>query len=176
VDGSDLRVKHQQLKALSLHEITKKTFSPSPDLHIGTEGEFTGWWTWPHDNFETHSGPFWHRIEEDGSIRCAFRVEKKHINGSGNVHGGCFMTFADYCLYAIASPLVEGRCVTTNFACEFLDAGREGDLVVGTGEVTRAGGSLIFLRGELKTGERTLFTFSGTIKRVKRKAGLPANA
>ena len=176
MDGWDLRAKYQQLKALPLHEITKTAFSPGPDQHIGTEGEFAGWWTWPRDNFETHNGPFWHRVEEDGSIRCAFRVEKKHLNGSGNVHGGCFMAFADYCLYAIASPLLEGRGVTTHFACEFLDAGREGDLVAGTGEVTRGGGSLIFLRGQLKTGERTLFTFSGTIKRVKRRAQLPADA
>jgi hypothetical protein len=29
---------------------------------------------------------------------------------------------------------------------------------------------MIFMRGLLKSGERSLFTFSGTIKRVKRKA------
>ncbi len=28
---------------------------------------------------------------------------------------------------------------------------------------------MIFLRGVLKSGERPLFTFSGTIKRVKRR-------
>ncbi len=60
--------------------------------------------------------------------------------------------------------------MTVSFACEFLDAAREGELVEATGEITRAGGSLIFLRGLLKSGERSLFTFSGTIKRVKRKA------
>ena len=32
-----------------------------------------------------------------------------------------------------------------------------------------AGGSLIFLRGTLKAGGRTLFTYSGTIKRIKSK-------
>ena len=46
---------------------------------------------------------------------------------------------------------------------------REGELVECDGEVTRAGGSLIFLRGTLRSGERRLFTFSGTIKRVKWK-------
>jgi hypothetical protein len=35
------------------------------------------------------------------------------------------------------------------------------------GEIMRAGGSMIFMRGLLKSGERALFTFSGTIKRVK---------
>ena len=59
--------------------------------------------------------------------------------------------------------------MTVGFACEFLDAAREGELIEGTGEITRAGGSLIFLRGQLTSGERMLFTFSGTIKRVKRK-------
>ena len=33
----------------------------------------------------------------------------------------------------------------------------------------RAGGSMIFLRGVLRSGERSLFTFSGTIKRVKQQ-------
>src|SRR5277367_2480591 len=43
----------------------------------------------------THNGPFWHRMDDDGQIHCAFRVEKKHLNGMRNVHGGAFMAFAD---------------------------------------------------------------------------------
>jgi acyl-coenzyme A thioesterase PaaI-like protein len=66
--------------------------------------------------------------------------------------------------------------VTVSFACEFLDAAREGELVEGRGEITRAGGSLIFLRGTLKSGERTLFTYSGTIKRVRSKPRTDAGA
>jgi acyl-coenzyme A thioesterase PaaI-like protein len=79
------------------------------------------------------------------------------------------MAFADYCLFAIAAPVLDGPGVTVSFACEFLDAAREGELVEGTGEITRAGGSMIFLRGMLTSGERKLFSFSGTIKRVKRR-------
>ncbi|MGY8710154.1 PaaI family thioesterase [Bradyrhizobium sp. 18BD] len=152
-----------------MHELTKTPPPHRPDLHIATEGEFTGWQTWIRDSFENHIGPFWHRFEADGRVRCAFRVEKKHLNGSQNVHGGCFMAFADYCLFAIGRHALQGKGVTVNFACEFLDAGHEGELIECTGEVTRAGGSLIFLRGEMTAGERRLFTFSGTIKRVKRK-------
>ena len=76
--------------------------------------------------------------------------------------------FADYCLAAIAAAK-SGPGVTVGFGCEFLDAAREGELIECDGEVTRAGGSLIFLRGTLRSGERKLFTFSGTIKRVKGK-------
>ena len=49
----------------------------------------------------------------------------------------------------------------------FLDAAHEGGLIEGSGEITRASGSLIFLRGMLTCGERMLFAFSGTITRVK---------
>ncbi|MDF3810200.1 MULTISPECIES: PaaI family thioesterase [Rhodopseudomonas] len=136
---------------------------------IATEGEFAGWRTWSRDTFESNNGPFWHRVEADGSVRCAFRVEKKHLNGMRNVHGGCFMTFADYCLFAFAAHELQAPAVTVAFGCEFLDAAQEGELIEATGEITRAGGSLIFIRGMLKSAERPLFTFSGTIKRVKKK-------
>ena len=115
-------------------------------------------------------------MDENGQVQCAFRVEKKHLNGMRNVHGGCFMSFADYCLFAIASSVLQGPGVTVSFSCDFLDAAREGELVEGTGEITRAGGSLIFLRGLLKSGERPLFTYSGTIKRVKWKLPPAAGA
>ena len=152
-----------------MNELAKSAFLNRPDLHIGTEGEFAGWRTWSRDAFETNNGPFWHRMEDDGTIRCAFRVEKKHLNGAGNVHGGCFMSFADYCLFATAAPLLEGPGVTLSFACEFLAAAREGALIEGRAEITRAGNSIIFLRGMLTSAERPVFSFSGSIKRVARK-------
>ena len=152
-----------------MNELTKTAFPPTPGIHVQTEGEFAGWRTWTRDNFETHNGPFWHRIDENGEVQCVFRVEKKHLNGSGNVHGGAFMSFADYCLFAMAASVLQASGVTVSFACEFIDAAREGELVEGRGEITRAGGSLIFLRGTLKAGGRTLFTYSGTIKRIKSK-------
>jgi uncharacterized protein (TIGR00369 family) len=131
-----------------------------------TTGEFAGWWTWTRDNYEVHNGPFWHR-EENGAVRCVFRVEQKHINGGGAVHGGCLMTFADYCLFAIANTVLEeGRGVTLSFATEFIDAVYKDELVEGTGEVVRAGRSIIFMRGTLKAGGRPVLSFSGTVKRV----------
>jgi uncharacterized protein (TIGR00369 family) len=131
-----------------------------------TSGEFAGWWTWTRDLYETHNGPFWHRME-DGKVRCAFRLEQKHMNGGGNVHGGCLMTFADYCLFAISHQVLDdGRGVTLSFSSEFIDAASKGDLVEGTGEVIRAGRSIVFLRGLLTTSGRPLLTFSGTVKRI----------
>ncbi|MBR0826760.1 PaaI family thioesterase [Bradyrhizobium manausense] len=159
-----------------MNQLAKTAFDLRPGVHVETEGEFQGWRTWKRDHFENLAGPFYHRMDENGRITCAFRVAKKHLNGSGNVHGGCFMTFADYCLFALAALELQGPAVTVSFSSEFLDAAREGELVECTGEVTRAGGSLIFVRGMLTSGDRALFTFSGTIKRVKRKAPPEASA
>ncbi len=159
-----------------MNDLSKTAFLNRPDLHVETSGEFKGWRTWSRDNFESHNGPFWHRMDDRGRVQCAFRVENKHLNGMRNVHGGAFMAFADYCLFAMASSVLQGPGVTVSFACEFLDAAREGELIECDGEITRAGGSLIFLRGTLKSGDRALFTFSGTIKRVKRKTPPTAGA
>lgn len=143
----------------------------APPRHDGavqaTSGEFAGWWTWTRDNFEVHNGPFWHR-EEDGKIRCACRLEKKHLNGSGAVHGGCLMAFADYCLFAIGNKvLADGRGFTLSVTSDFIDAAYEGELIEGHGEVVRAGRSILFLRGTLTSAGRPVLTFSGTIKRIK---------
>lgn len=77
------------------------------------------------------------------------------------------MAFVDYCVFAIANPVLNGSGVTVSLSGEFLGAAREGERIEAIGEVTHAGGSLIFVRGELKSEDRRLFTFSGTIKRTR---------
>lgn len=135
-----------------------------------TEGDWAGWYFWGDgDPFEAQSGPFFFR-EVDGKIRCAFRAESKHMNGGGFMHGGCMMTFADYALFAIAwEHLKDSPAVTVSFNSEFVSAGKVGDLVEATGEVVRAGGSLVFVRGELSVGGRVLMPFSGVIKKVAKR-------
>src|SRR5258706_5431577 len=105
-------------------------------------------------------------MDDQGRIHCAFRVENKHLNGLRNVHGGCFMAFADYCLFSMATPVLQGPGVTVSFACEFLDSAREGELVEATGEIMRAGGLMIFLRGVLRSGETSPVTIFRTIHPV----------
>lgn len=150
-----------------LESISKPALLERHGLKESTEGEFEGWHTSTSDSFLDYAGPFWHRVEADGTIRCAFRVQKKHLNCAGNVHGGCLMSFADYCLFAISGQLLNG--VTVSLSGEFLDTARESELIEATGKVTRTGGSLTFVRGQLKSGGRLLFTFSGLIKCPKRK-------
>ena len=136
------------------------------------EGEFVGWSRFSDgENFDNVAGPFYWRRDGDGAIRCAFRAERKHMNAGGRMHGGCLMTFADMALFAVARhELGAFRAVTVSLDNQFLDAGHVGELIEATGEVTRAGGSLIFARGQIFSGARTLLTFSGVIKKIRPKA------
>ncbi|MFZ5669201.1 MAG: PaaI family thioesterase [Pseudomonadota bacterium] len=134
-----------------------------------TEGEWAGWLYWgDHDPFESQSGPYYFRKEADGAYRCAFRAEKKHMNGGGFMHGGCMMTFADYALFSIAyEELRDHHAVTVSLNGEFVGPAHEGDLVECTGEVVKAGKSMIFVRGLIFTGDAPMMTFSGVIKKVR---------
>ena len=70
-------------------------------------------------------------MDENGQVQCAFPVEKKHLNGLGQRPWRLLHVFVDYCLFAMASSLLQASGVTVSFACEFLDAAREGELVEG---------------------------------------------
>ena len=134
-----------------------------------TEGEWAGWQCYPGgDPFEDLAGPFYYRIGDDGRPICAFRAEHKHMNGGGFMHGGCMMTFADYSLFSISwAHLKDVRAVTVSLNGEFLGPAKAGDLVESTGEVTKAGGSLLFVRGLVSTGGSPMLNFSGVIKKIR---------
>jgi acyl-coenzyme A thioesterase PaaI-like protein len=57
--------------------------------------------------------------------------------------------------------------VTVSLNGEFVGPANVGDLVEATGEVVRAGGSLVFMRGLISTGGRPMMTFSGVVKKTK---------
>ncbi|MDO1558173.1 PaaI family thioesterase [Brevundimonas sp. 2R-24] len=142
-----------------------------PGIVVETEGEFAGWRRFDTtDTFDALIGPFYFKQMEDGSTRGAFRAQQKHMNMGGRMHGGCLMTFADIALFQIAYQEMEGmRGVTVQLDSTFVDAGRVGDLIEASGQVVRAGGSLIFARGQITCEDRTLLTFSGIIKKFRPK-------
>jgi uncharacterized protein (TIGR00369 family) len=137
-------------------------------LQTVTEGPWAGWSWYPGgDPFEDHAGPFYFRRDADGRARCAFRAEKKHLNGGGFLHGGCVMTFADFALFVIAREAIDGsRTVTATFNGEFVGTAHEGDLVECTGEVVKAGRSMVFVRGLIESGGEPVMSFSAVLKKT----------
>lgn len=147
--------------------------TPGPSrLVLQQDGAWAGWYHWePVDDFEEHAGPFYCRPEGDGPdapLVCGFLPEAKNRNGGGNVHGGALMTFADYALFTLGGGLAANlHGVTATMNCEFIGAAQAGRMLTARGEVIRAGGSLVFIRGLIDDDGRAVLAFSGTVKRLK---------
>jgi uncharacterized protein (TIGR00369 family) len=132
-----------------------------------SEGEFAGWMYWPSDNWESNGGPFYFRKDEDGTPRCAFRAQAKHMNGQGHMHGGALMTFADFSMWGIGADAMGGEAtVTVTMAFEFLSAVQKGDLVEAAGEVVKSGRRMIFLRGIVTANGKPVLNYSGSVMRM----------
>jgi uncharacterized protein (TIGR00369 family) len=134
-----------------------------------TEGPFAGWTTWSNgaDPYESAIGPFCFRVADDGSAQCAFEPQPRHLNGGGTIHGGALMSFADFALFAIAHNALRGaHAVTLTCNSEFVSAGKLGEHVEARGEVLRETRSLVFVRGLVTQGSRSLLAFSGTLKKI----------
>jgi acyl-coenzyme A thioesterase PaaI-like protein len=132
-------------------------------------GPWAGWKTWPQDTFETGTGPFYARKDEQGRVICRFIAEPRHMNGGGFMHGGCFLTFADFACFAIAEEHTQVPTVSVNLSGDFLAAGNVGDMMEATGEVTRAGGRLIYVRGLVTANGTPALSFTSVLTKVKRR-------
>ena len=123
---------------------------------------------WPGDPAEDRIGPFLFRADGEGRVSTAFRAQPHHCNTYGGVHGGVLMTFVDYTLCLAAMQAETDVVVTVSANCDFTDGARDGELLLGEGEVVRAGGSLVFTRAVLRAGDRVVMVASGVIKRVRK--------
>lgn len=129
-----------------------------------------GYYLWEDDDpYENLIGPFYLKPKDDGTYKSAFCSEERHCNASGAIHGGLLMSFADYALFAIAKDKLDGQCVTVGFNAEFVSAGYAGEMIEAHGDIIRSTRSMLFVRGQIITGDRVIITFSGILKRVKSK-------
>lgn len=133
------------------------------------DGEFKGWYLSPvRDNYVNLIGPFYYRPDETGTLQVALKVEPRHLNGGGIMHGGCLLSLADTALFVFAmDELKSSGGVTMQIDAQFLSPANTGDIVIASGEVLRAGQSTIFGRGQIRTSDRLIMAFSGVIKRAR---------
>jgi len=140
-----------------------------------TEGEWAGWSYYPGgDPYEDLAGPFYFKVGDDGVPVCAFRAERKHMNGGMFMHGGCVMTFADFSLFVIARDAIAGSStVTATFNCELVGSAGIGELVECRGDVVKAGRSMIFVRGIISNasqGGAPIASFSSVLKKTTKRS------
>jgi uncharacterized protein (TIGR00369 family) len=126
----------------------------------------------PVDPYETTTGLFYEPVDHGGDPRVVLLVDERHCNSSGVTHGGLLMTMADLTLCAAAREGLPGeRAITVSFDSHFISSGELGDFLVARARVTRRGGTLVFVQGEITVGDRVLLTCNAVTRRVKRDRG-----
>ena len=116
------------------------------------------------DPFEISLGP----VFETGSRaarRFLLRVDERHVNMRGVLHGGMLMTFADLALGQAAWDFTgHANVVTLSMQSQFLKTARTGDAVEVAPQLLRRTRSLLFLRGDFEVGGELIYTASSIWK------------
>lgn len=139
--------------------------APSPAF----DPRAAGWKPLPAEGYPALVGPFWGRREPGEAARRAWRygfiAEPRHTNLGGVVHGGMLMSFADDVL-GITVWEAAGRrpCTTVQLNTQFVSPARIGEFVEGRAEVLRATRTVVFVRGTLQVGDRTVAAADGVWK------------
>ena len=115
----------------------------------------------PGGQFDDIVGPLY--MHRDGSgTSYGFRVEARHGNLRGNLHGGMLMTLADRILGLTVEEAIGHLPVATiSLTNEFVAAANVGDWLVGRAEIIRRTRSLAFVRGVIRRGENVVLNSSG---------------
>ena len=116
------------------------------------------------DPFEIFVGP----VFEKG-VPCAktyaMRLDSRHMNRRGVLHGGMFMTFADLTLgQAVWDATNKAPVVTLNMQMHFLKPAVEGDILLVKPELVRRTRALVFMRGDFTVEGETVFAVQSVWK------------
>ena len=129
----------------------------------------SGWTLMDNDKLPAGAGIPW-RTPRGNSWRYGLLTRPDHANPAGAVHGGVLALFADHVLGCYVEAAANGAPnVTIQLNTHFLAAVEPGSFLELAGEVTRATGSLVFVRGIITVGERDVAAVDG-IWRVFRGA------
>ena len=79
-------------------------------------------------------GPVYERPEDDGMFVRALRVEDKHTNLGGVVHGGVLMSFADVILGTVSYRHAGRPGMSVRLVSDFVSPARVGDWLEGRGD------------------------------------------
>ena len=120
----------------------------------------------PAVGFSMLSGPYFEKPGEGVPFVRGFRVEERHLNPEGVVHGGVMTSFADCMLYrAIGDELTHDVLFATiSLTTHFLAAGKRGGWIEGRGRIVRRTRSVVFAEGTISDEERPLMTAMGVWK------------
>lgn len=121
-----------------------------------------GWERLPATHFNDLSGPYYGKIDDQGRI-VGLISEERHSNGHLNVlHGGVLMTFADVALGCACGDVLDVPMITTiQLQYNFTASAKIGSFITCRPELIRKTSTMIFVRGLVMAGDRTLGSADG---------------
>lgn len=126
-----------------------------------------GWRDLTSSGFTGMTGPFWMRGEGD-ELEVGLLIEDRHCNSHmGTLHGGVVMTFADIGLGSGVAQLMHEKktgFVTLSLQTQFVSVARVGEFISCRPEIVRQARDVIFIRGLIKTGDKTIASAEGIWK------------
>ena len=120
-----------------------------------------GWTAMDDDPMPGKIGSSWRKRQGDKWIY-GLQTEPEHANRAGAVHGGILVAFADHTLGCYVEAAADGAPnITIQLNTHFLSAVEPGEFLELRGEVTRATGSMVFVRGIIAAGQRDVLAVDG---------------
>ena len=129
--------------------------------------------------FNKNVGPYYCKPRE-GQLVIGLRVEEKHCNSVGKLHGAMFAAIADIALgHNIALALTQGAgdrvapksagiprapIATVSLSTDFVGSAEQGDWVEVAVDVQRAGRTLAFANAYLMVGKARIGRASGVFR------------
>lgn len=118
--------------------------------------------------FVAVNGPLYMRKLDGGGVQLGFRVEPRHCNPMGILHGGMMATFCDMLLPISAhdqSPELARRFLPTiQLQVDYLGPSPLGTWVQGEGQLLRSTRSLVFMQGLVTADDASVARVSGIFK------------
>lgn len=125
-----------------------------------------GWRERTSQGFSALIGPIWSRREESVWAYGVLTGDQ-HANPMGLVHGGLIATLMDQTVSIAAwEALSREPCVTVQLDMHCLAAARPGQFLGARARVLRATKSLVFVQGEISSGETLISSGQAVMKRV----------
>lgn len=107
----------------------------------------------------------------DDRLQLGLVLAEAHCNSRGLVHGGLIAALADNAMGLSCAFQVQqsGRdpskgLVTISLNTDYLGAGKQGEWLEIDPEVSKAGGSICFVRSKIRANDRLIATASATFK------------
>ncbi|MGB3211400.1 MAG: PaaI family thioesterase [Desulforhopalus sp.] len=113
-----------------------------------------------------HNGGLEFRKVSESEYQFRTEVKDIHLNPGGITHGGFIMSLMDSgmgtAVYRVLGA--KERAATISFDVKFISPSTTGDTLAGTARVLRKTRSLVFMQGEVRSGDKLVATAEGIWK------------